>query len=244
MKHEWFQSWFNSPYYHILYKNRDEKEAEYFLDNLLQELHLQQGNRILDIACGRGRHALYLNRKGFEVTGIDLSAENISYCCKWKNEKLDFFVHDMRETFRNNYYDAAFNLFTSFGYFDEHNDHVRALKSASDALKPDGIFVLDYFNSEKVACDLPCSFQSKAKGILFTIEKKIRNNFIEKEIRFNDNGRNFSFTEKVNLFTLPDFEKLFSESGLTINNIFGSYKLERFSESGSDRIIFVVQKKT
>lgn len=242
MKKEWFQSWFDSPYYHILYKNRDEKEAEFFLDNLLTELKLTSGNAILDIACGKGRHALYLNKKGFNVTGTDLSSESIRHCKKFETTGLQFFKHDMREIFKTNYYDAAFNLFTSFGYFDNRTEHLKAVESAALALKPGGIFVLDYFNSEKVVCDLPCSFAAKAKGIVFTIEKKIKDNFIEKEIRFTDKGNDFLFTEKVTLFTHADFEQFFKEAGLNIKKTFGSYKLEEFSPANSDRIIFVAEK--
>ena len=76
----WFESWFDSPYYHILYKDRDMKEAEEFIDHLMDRLHLPSGSKILDMGCGKGRHSVYLNRKGYNITGIDLSKENIAYC--------------------------------------------------------------------------------------------------------------------------------------------------------------------
>ena len=63
----WFKNWFNSPYYHILYKNRDIKEAELFIDNLINKLKLKKTSKLIDIACGKGRHACYFNKKGFDV---------------------------------------------------------------------------------------------------------------------------------------------------------------------------------
>ena len=72
----WFENWFNSKYYHILYKNRDHKEAVFFLDNIIKNININDG-QILDVACGKGRHAKYLNHLGFNVTGIDLSLIHI-----------------------------------------------------------------------------------------------------------------------------------------------------------------------
>ena len=60
---EWFKNWFNSPYYHILYKERDSYEAEYFIDNLIIYLKIAENSKIIDIACGKGRHSIYLEQK-------------------------------------------------------------------------------------------------------------------------------------------------------------------------------------
>ena len=76
----WFQSWFNTPYYHILYQNRDYKEAELFIKNLVRYLNLDAlDDSILDLACGQGRHSIFLNSLGFRVTGIDLSEKSIKH---------------------------------------------------------------------------------------------------------------------------------------------------------------------
>ena len=116
-KIEWFDTWFSSPYYHILYKNRDFKEAKDFLDNLSVFLNLKPTDHILDLACGRGRHAIYLNKKGFNVVGVDLSEENISEARKFENEKLQFFTHDMIYVFKKNSFDYIFNFFHKFWIF-------------------------------------------------------------------------------------------------------------------------------
>ena len=90
----WYKDWFNSKYYHLLYKNRDHNEAALFLDNISNEFK-NKNAKILDVACGKGRHAKYLNNLGFDVTGIDLSVNSIKYAKEYENQKLKFHQHDI-----------------------------------------------------------------------------------------------------------------------------------------------------
>ena len=78
MDKEWFKDWFNTSYYHTLYKHRDESEAHRFIDHLCAYLKVKKGSKILDLACGKGRHALHLAKKGYQTTGVDLSEESIN----------------------------------------------------------------------------------------------------------------------------------------------------------------------
>ena len=157
--------WFNSPYYHILYSQRNDAEAEFLIDNLTAYLKPALHSRILDIACGRGRHSVYLNKKGFDVTGIDLSEQSIKYAKQFEQKHLHFFVHDMRKLGYINYYDIALNLFTSFGYFDTEKDHVNALKSFRKSIKEDGTVVIDYFNTQKIISNLTHRETKTVEGI-------------------------------------------------------------------------------
>ncbi len=145
MKHkEWFETWFDSPYYHVLYQHRDEAEAEHFMDKLLLAMHLSPGARALDVACGKGRHAVYLAEKGMEVTGIDLSWKNIGHAVHYERPNLSFFLHDMRNPFYINYFDVVFNLFTSFGYFETEKENLKAIHSMSMAMKKGGKLVIEF----------------------------------------------------------------------------------------------------
>src|SRR5690554_6600617 len=128
-KAEWFETWFDTPYYHILYQNRDFSEAEKFINNLLDYLKLPKDANCLDLACGKGRHSVFLNKKGLQVTGVDLSENSIQEAKPFENETLKFDTHDMREVYKKNTYDIVFNLFTSFGYFDSSEDNLKVLKS-------------------------------------------------------------------------------------------------------------------
>ncbi|MFS8082300.1 MAG: class I SAM-dependent methyltransferase, partial [Ginsengibacter sp.] len=111
----WFKEWFNSPYYHKLYFNRDKVEAADFINRLVGYLNPPADSKMLDMACGKGRHSIQLASKGFDVTGVDLSEDSILSAKKFENNHLHFFVHDMRLPFWINYFDYGFNFFTSFG---------------------------------------------------------------------------------------------------------------------------------
>ncbi|PCH65390.1 MAG: hypothetical protein COC01_09740, partial [Bacteroidetes bacterium] len=158
----WFEDWFNSPYYHILYKNRDETEAKLFIDNISLSLNIKNNAKVFDLGCGRGRHAIYLSQKGNDVIGIDISPENIRYARELKNNtefnkvegKASFYVHDMRIPFKTNYFDYVVNLFTSFGYFEKDEENYLTISAAAKALKPNGYLVIDFMNAKKVMDNL------------------------------------------------------------------------------------------
>ena len=238
----WFKSWFNSPYYHILYSHRDESEAEKLLDGLIEWLQPPLGARILDLACGKGRHSVYLNEKGFEVSGVDLSPENIQHCLQYENSRLSFFVHDMRHLFRVNDFDFVFNLFTSFGYFDTDAEHQLAIRNASLALKPSGRIVIDFLNIHHVSKHLAEHSRIEREGIVFNIHKKIENGFLIKDIRFTDNQTAYHFTEKVAALQLKDFEKYLLHCGMKIITLFGDYNLKPFENERSPRLLIVAEK--
>ena len=242
MPKKWFQNWFNSPYYHILYQQRNNAEAEFFIDNLCGYLKPDDNSRLLDIACGRGRHSIYLNKQGYDVTGIDLSIANIQYAKQFENNRLHFYVHDMRYLFYINYFDIALNLFTSFGYFETEYDHIKALKTFRKALKPNGLMVLDFFNCYKIAHVLKYSEVKTLDGITFNIHKKIEGDKITKHIEFEDKGKQYAFTEEVKAFAVADFKRFFAQSGFEVVHNFGNYKLEEFDLETSDRLIFICKK--
>jgi len=242
MPKKWFQNWFNSPYYHILYQQRNHAEAEFFIDNLCAYLKPEPAARLLDIACGRGRHSIYFNSKGFDVTGIDLSIASIQYAKAFENKHLHFYVHDMRALFYTNYFDIALNLFTSFGYFENDQEHIKALKNFNKALKPGGLLVLDFFNSAKVIDTLCPEMTKDVNGILFNIHKKIQNCKIVKSIDFTDREKPYHYQEEVMAYVMNDFELFFEQSGFEIVHCFGNYNLEEFDRDKSDRLIFICKK--
>jgi len=242
MQRKWFQYWFNSPYYHILYQQRNDAEAEFFIDNLTQFLHPKADSKILDIACGKGRHSIYLNKKGFNVTGIDLSEQSIKYAQQFENDKLHFLVHDMRRLFYINYFDIALNLFTSFGYFDTEKDHVNALKTFRKSLNDDGILVIDYFNTEKIIRNLNSKETKSLDGITFNIDKKVVDGKIIKKINFEDQQKVYNFEERVQAFSFEDFERMLTKAGMVIQKTFGSYALDEFDKTSSDRLILICKK--
>tara|TARA_B100000508_G_scaffold48272_1_gene37507 strand:- start:55997 stop:56740 length:744 start_codon:yes stop_codon:yes gene_type:complete len=242
-KKEWFAEWFDTSYYHILYKHRDLKEAERFISNLLGFLDLPENANCLDLACGKGRHSVYLNKLGLKVTGVDLSSNSIGSAKEFENESLKFDVHDMREVYKSNEYDAIFNLFTSFGYFDSDEDNLNVLRSINKMLKPEGIVVIDFMNVHKTINNLVESESKEIDGITFNIKRSFDGDHIYKNISFEDKGHAYSFQERVQGITKEKFLDLFEATGFTVKNIFGNFSLDAFDENNSDRLIFICEKK-
>ncbi len=235
----WFKGWFNSAYYPLLYSHRDDKEAEFLLDNLVELIHPVKNSRILDIGCGRGRHSVYLNRKGFKVTGIDISDTCIEECKAYENDSLSFYVHDMRQLFRTNYFDITLSLFTSFGYFANKNDNLRIIKNASLSIKKGGTFVLDYINPNYTINNLINSEVLIKNGVKFDINRKFEDGMIVKMINIEDAGKTHSFKEMVNAYELEDFKKLFNSANLKLESVYGNYELDSFDPQNSPRMIML-----
>lgn len=234
----WFSSWFDTPYYHILYKDRNYREAQIFMDNLTHYLNLPEKAKVLDLACGKGRHSIYLNQLGFDVLGADLSENSIAEAAKNANETLHFKVHDMREPFEEKY-DAIFNLFTSFGYFENDEDNLTTLKAIKDSLSEYGFAVIDFMNVAQVLNSLVPEETKTVDEIDFHIKRYLKDGHIYKEIDFEDKGQKFHFTEKVKALTLQDFETLMEEAGIYLLDIFGDYKLKKFHKTESERLIMI-----
>jgi len=240
---EWFESWFDTPYYHLLYSNRDYTEAENFITKLTQELQLPQSSKIIDLACGKGRHSVFLNKLGFDVLGLDLSRQSIEFDKQFENETLHFDVHDMRHSIDSEPVDAVFNLFTSFGYFDNEEDDKNVFRSVYKVLKPGGFFVLDYLNEEYVRQILVPESTIHREGIDFNISKKIEGRHIIKDIRFLAEEKPYHFFEKVKLHTLETIEKYAKGRGFERVKIWGDYQLNDFQKEDSPRCINLFKKK-
>lgn len=239
----WFSDWFDSPFYHLLYRHRDEVEAQFFMDNLVEKLHFSTEHALLDVACGKGRHAKYLNSKGLQVVGLDLSKESIAEAQKSNNERLQFYVHDMREVFAQQQFDFILNLFTSFGYFESETENLIAIQAMATALKKEGKLVIDFFNPYKVMQHLVPAEMKQVEGIMFYITREIQQNFIVKKIDFTYEEQAYHFEEKVKAIDLEEFTEYCLLAGLQITQVFGDYKLAPYDEQTSERLIIVAEKK-
>ena len=242
MSEMWIQRWFNSDYYHILYENRNDDEAGDFIENLMSFINLPKGSAIIDIACGRGRHAHYLNKKGFNVTGIDIAQRNIDYARKHEGQQLHFECHDKRKVFEANKYDLALNLFTSFGYLKSKTELSKTLNNMAQNLKVGGLLVMDYLNATKIE---KMSFDNEIQlhqSIEFKIKKHIEEGRIVKEIEVFDGLKREKYSEKVRLISKEEFIIMFEDASLKILYTFGDYDLTDFDPEGSDRLILIAEK--
>lgn len=234
----WYVSWFDTEYYHTLYKDRDYEEAQLLIDNLAHYLNLSEDAKVLDLACGKGRHSIYLNKLGYDVTGVDLSQNSINSAKQFENEKLHFEVHDMCQPLTQKY-DAILNLFTSFGYFPNEEDNAKALKAMHDSLNEYGLAVIDFMNVDKVIANLVPQETKVVNGIEFHLKRKYEDGFIIKEISFEADGKHHEYIEKVKALRLEDFEKMMADNDIYLLDVFGDYKLHKFYKNDSDRLIMI-----
>jgi SAM-dependent methyltransferase len=237
-KDNWFASWFDTSYYHLLYKDRDDHEAEFFMTHLTNFLNLPENGTILDLACGKGRHAKYLNSLSYTVTGVDLSENSIITAKQFENDTLNFHVHDMRIPYPQQF-DAVFNLFTSFGYFDDDNDNIKTINAIRQSLNDTGFGVIDFMNVEYIIENLVSEETKTVEHIDFHIKRYVKDGFIYKEIRFLDADEEHFYTEKVQAITLNDFERYFEQANINLLAIFGDYKLNKFHLNSSKRLILL-----
>ncbi len=231
--------WFDSDYYHVLYKHRDYNEARNFIDNIIEYLDLKKGSKILDLACGIGRHSIYLDKIGFKVIGTDKSPNNIKKAKASKNQDISFLQMEMIDD-TNHKYDVIFNLFTSFGYVN-HDYNLKTIKNIERQLKDDGTVIVDFMNTLFVKKNLVIEETKVIDDLSFKIKRKSDGKHIYKEIKFHDK-KNYFFQEKVMDLSLKDFENYLKRYNLKIIKTFGDYNLNEFDIENSERLIMVIKK--
>ena len=235
---DWFTSWFDTPYYHILYKERGFDEAHNFMENLTNYLNIPEEAKILDLACGKGRHSVYLNSIGYDVTGLDLSTHSIENAKQFENETLHFDVHDMSQPYSQQF-DAVFNLFTSFGYFENEEDNLNTIKAIKANLKENGVGVIDFMNVDYVINNLVAEDIKTVEGIAFNLKRYMEDGYIIKDISFEVDNKSYNFKESVKAFTLDEFKDMFQKANIQLIDVFGDYKLHRFDKQTSERLIMI-----
>ena len=240
----WYKQWFDSVFYHQLYSNRSEKEANDFIDALMDELKPSANSKMLDLGCGTGRHAKWVAAKGFNVTGLDLAASSIRSAKQYEKTNLRFVRHDMRDPFGKNHFDYVFNFFTSFGYFTNDEENHQVIRNISHSLKPNGSLVLDYLNVAWCEERLVAEETKEIDGIVYHISRWTDERFFYKKITIENMPAGQSeFVEQVARLDLSDFDHMFERNGLTLEKVYGDYQLNKYDSVLSPRLILLAKKR-
>ena len=197
------------------------------VDNIISLLDLAPGIAILDLPCGPGRHSLELARRGFQVTGVDRTAAFIDEARQRAEDEAleaEFIQADMREFRRYESFDAAINLFTSFGYFDDPADDRQVLENFFVSLKPGGKLVIDMVGKEVLARVFRPRDWVEREGALFLEERKIVDGWSRIETRWIivRNGTREEFTLKLRLYSGAELAVLLKGAGFREVKLYGS----------------------
>ncbi|MCI4670451.1 MAG: methyltransferase domain-containing protein [Bacteroidia bacterium] len=241
-KDDWFKNWFDSDYYPLLYSHRGEEDASRLIQLIISETAPLPDSKILDLACGSGRHSRMFHEKGFQVFGYDLAPRRVQEAIEQSPDEIVFRIHDMRLPFPDGEFHLVANLFTSFGYFEKDEENLSTLSNIYESMKVGAWFVLDYLNVPYIIDNLVARNSKRIDNIDFQIQRSADKNNIFKEVKINDGEKRLSFIEKIRAFEEKDLKLLLESSGFEVIKILGDYNGKPFQPKHSQRIIFFSRK--
>lgn len=248
----WYEESFGSEYLK-LYAHRNLAEARTNIHSILSFLPLPKEEPLLDLCCGAGRHLLVLREMGFQnLTGLDLSSELLQEAVQILAEGSDSLTGDvsliradMRAIPYKNHFAAILSLFTSFGYFKADEENQAALTAAYCALRPGGIFLLDYLNRDRVIANLVPHDERTIPGgcvqNVRTITEDGRR--VEKTTTVTVEGVERRFHESVRAYTKAEMVERFRAAGFVNVRCYGSVDGRKFTPE-SERLILVGEKNS
>ena len=242
---DWFKDWFASDFYLSVYSHRNDDDAGKFLNNILEYIPLKEGSKVLDAACGSGRHSILMAKKNCNVTAFDLSKPLLRIAAD-KSESLNldikFFNGDLRFICLKEKFDIILNLFTSFGYFDNDEENFLFIKSSYQMLEEKGYFIFDYFNEGFLRKNLVSESRRVMNGMEIIEKRSIRNNRIVKDITIRKDGSDKYYQESVQLYSFKEIIERFTQIGFKVVKTFGGYDCAGFLPDDSERVIIIFQK--
>ncbi len=237
---DWYHHWFGEEYLKV-YAHRDENEAKSLVNLILSQLPINENTEILDVCCGAGRHVNLLAGKGVKVTGIDLSSTLIKRAYRDKNCNAAFVQADMRYLPFGCRFDVILNLFTSFGYFETHEENLTVLDEFYRVLKHSGYFVFDYLNAPYIEENLIPFHQMRVGDVMVEQKREISNRRVNKTIRLTKDGMQNMFFESVFLYRPREIMEILADAGLKPLVRFGDYDGSEFNDQ-SPRLLIIGEK--
>jgi SAM-dependent methyltransferase len=241
----WWQKFFDENYLKV-YKELG-KESSREVESIIRMMDLKPKARILDLCCGYGRHSMELAQRGFKVTGYDLSDFFLRKAKKDSEAsglKIEYIKGDMRKLPFENRFDAAINIFTSFGYFHQDKDDLKVLKGVHKALKERGLFLLDMKNREQLIRNFQRRRWHPEKDFVM-----LEDNFLDlftsrwestRTLVFG-NGKRSEHSFSLRLYSFAEILGMLKKAGFMLESVYGDFDLSEYSLD-SPRMILISRK--
>ncbi len=231
----------------LLFEESFAGSASQQVDDLVRLLELDEGAQVLDLCCGPGRHALELARRGFRVVGVDRTASYLENARRRAEEaglQVEFVREDVRAFRRPGSFDAAINLFSSFGYFEDRRDELRVVENMHASLRPGGRVLLEMMGKEIVARIYQEKGWREVKpGAVLLEERKIVSGWEWMETRwiYLEGSERKEFAVRLRLYSGAELAGLLRQAGFHSVAIYGGLDGSRYDQTA--RRLAVVGRK-
>lgn len=226
----WYRTFFDAFYLRQYGPALTDALSEKQVDLLIDLLGLEPGARVLDLACGHGRHAIRLAARAMQVTGLDLSdvfLDKAREDAQAAGVKVRWIHGDMRELPFESEFDAVINLFTAFGYLEDDAEDARVVQAVAGALVPGGAVLIETIHRDNlVARFQPKMFERHVDDAVFVLHEHtldLLNSRIDDRVQVIQRGELFPERRtSVRLYTVPEFRRMFAEAGLELDAVHGN----------------------
>ena len=227
---DWYDGFFEHEWLHEIEARIPEARTTRQVDFLLERLCLNEGARVLDLACGHGRIALELARRGYRVTGLDLSPRSLQMAREAADRdglEIVWVEADMREIPSAAEFDAVVNIFTAFGYFEEESENQMVLDRVARALAPGGRFVIDVMNLLGLARGFqPRDWHERTDGVLQIDEREfdfLAGRSLTRWTFIRPDGARSELIHSVRVYTPHELTVMLERAGLTVEGAWGGW---------------------
>jgi len=241
----WYEDeefWKDSPF-NIDHIERAPKE----IDKIESLADLDPGMKILDLCCGVGRHSIELAKRGYEVTGVDITEHYLEKGKKKAEEEeldIEFVKEDMREFKREEGFDVVLNLFTSFGFFEDEEENRKVLENVYESLRPNGKFIIDVMGKEILARIFKEKDWSERDNRFMLEERSVEKDWSwmkTRRILITEEGKKeYNISHWV--YSAKELKDMLKEAGFSSIEAYGNYEGELYDEE-ADRLIVIGEKE-